>query len=214
MGIKHVLTEGQIDDLIIEHNAGRTPPPRNLIRAVEQAVLQSFDITSKWTKEHVQNYPEAAAECLNRLLGHEPPQFTASHKTPYTLPSHVMDDIRRYGNECVAYGKTNTTPLADEWKEAVDYELVMIESTADSFSSPKEAVKALIDFHVEVATDSRFKDRSSEEVKVLKLVVEEYNDLIRHMSDGGDFHEFYRDRFEERSEIINSVIEFLTLEDK
>lgn len=41
----------------------------------------------------------------------------------------------------------------DDWKRAVDDELVTIQSTADSFPNAKAAVKALIDWHVKVATD-------------------------------------------------------------
>ncbi|WP_186215905.1 hypothetical protein [Burkholderia gladioli] len=39
------------------------------------------------------------------------------------------------------------------WKEAVDAELVNMHSTADTYAGPKEAVKALIDWHVQVALD-------------------------------------------------------------
>lgn len=39
------------------------------------------------------------------------------------------------------------------WKGAVDHELVTFDSTADSFASPKEAIQALIDWHVSVAID-------------------------------------------------------------
>jgi hypothetical protein len=42
-----------------------------------------------------------------------------------------------------------------EWKEAVDRELVILESTADSYTSPREAVKAVIDWNVAVATDPK-----------------------------------------------------------
>lgn len=72
------------------------------------AIPNGFDTESRWTKEHVLNYPGAAAECLNRLLGHETPRFSSSHSTPYALPEHVMQDIRRYGNECVAFGRAST----------------------------------------------------------------------------------------------------------
>lgn len=44
----------------------------------------------------------------------------------------------------------------NEWKQAVDDELTSIDSTADSFPSAKEAVKALVDWHVSVATDPAF----------------------------------------------------------
>src|SRR5690606_1708219 len=46
------------------------------------------------------------------------PQFTASHKTPYFLPGHIMDDIRRYGNECVAFGKKQ--PSGQDREDAAD----------------------------------------------------------------------------------------------
>jgi hypothetical protein len=38
----------------------------------------------------------------------------------------------------------------NEWKQAIDHELTNIHLTADSFSSPKEAVKVLIDWYIEV----------------------------------------------------------------
>ncbi len=41
----------------------------------------------------------------------------------------------------------------DAWKLAVDHELVTIGSTADSFASPKDAIQALIDWHVAVSLD-------------------------------------------------------------
>jgi transglutaminase-like putative cysteine protease len=44
-------------------------------------------------------------------------------------------------------------PSADDWKEAMDAELVSMESTADSYATPREAVRALIDWNVAVATD-------------------------------------------------------------
>ncbi|MFY4709896.1 hypothetical protein [Burkholderia glumae] len=45
------------------------------------------------------------------------------------------------------------TAEKNEWKDAVDAELVTIQSTADIYAGPKEAVKALIDWHVQVALD-------------------------------------------------------------
>jgi len=42
---------------------------------------------------------------------------------------------------------------------------------------------------------SREYEEFLQEVQVLRSLSEEYNDLIHHMSTGGDFHEFYRDRF-------------------
>lgn len=40
------------------------------------------------------------------------------------------------------------------WKQAVDQELIAIQSTADSYATPAEAVRALIDWHVAVARDA------------------------------------------------------------
>lgn len=42
---------------------------------------------------------------------------------------------------------------ANVWKLAIDNELTQIQSTADSFDSPKKAIDALIDWHVKAATD-------------------------------------------------------------
>ena len=50
---------------------------------------------------------------------------------------------------------TEPTAKPGEWKQAIDDELVTIESTADSYPTAKEALKALIDWHVSVALDPR-----------------------------------------------------------
>lgn len=42
---------------------------------------------------------------------------------------------------------------ADEWKAAIDHELVMIGATVDTFDSPREAITELLDWHVQVALD-------------------------------------------------------------
>lgn len=42
---------------------------------------------------------------------------------------------------------------ADAWKDAVDHELTALHSTADSFTNPREAVRALIDWHISVERD-------------------------------------------------------------
>lgn len=42
---------------------------------------------------------------------------------------------------------------ADAWKAAVDHELTALHSTADSFANPREAVRALIDWHISVERD-------------------------------------------------------------
>jgi hypothetical protein len=44
-------------------------------------------------------------------------------------------------------------PASDQWKSAVDHELVTCGATADSFDTPARAVKELIDWHVRVALD-------------------------------------------------------------
>lgn len=51
------------------------------------------------------------------------------------------------------YGTNQPSQISDEWKQAIDHELVTLGSTADSYSSPKEAINALIEWHVSVATD-------------------------------------------------------------
>lgn len=51
----------------------------------------------------------------------------------------------------------------DEWKLAVDHELTNMQTTADSYPSAKEAVKALIEWHVAVATDPVFQQPAERE---------------------------------------------------
>jgi len=41
------------------------------------------------------------------------------------------------------------------WKQAIDQELSLIQSSTDSYDTPQAAIKALIDWHVETATDPR-----------------------------------------------------------
>lgn len=69
------------------------------------------------------------------------------------------------GMHLKALQRIDTTPPAptteptakprNDWKQAIDDELVTIESTADSYPSAKDALKALIDWHVSVALDPR-----------------------------------------------------------
>jgi len=66
----------------------------------------------------------------------------------------------------------------DDWKKAIDEALLGIDSTADSFAIPQEAIRALIDWHVSVALDPTVnggKRLISEAVlkKVMKLVLED-----------------------------------------
>jgi len=48
---------------------------------------------------------------------------------------------------------TQAAPAPNEWYEAVDQELIVCESTADSYATPREAVRALIDWHCMVQID-------------------------------------------------------------
>lgn len=48
---------------------------------------------------------------------------------------------------------TEPTAKPSDWKQAIDDELVTLESTADSYPTAKDALKALIDWHVSVALD-------------------------------------------------------------
>lgn len=50
---------------------------------------------------------------------------------------------------------TEPTAKPSDWKQAIDDELATVLSTADSYPTAKEAVKALIDWHVSVALDPR-----------------------------------------------------------
>ncbi|WP_208454054.1 VRR-NUC domain-containing protein [Burkholderia gladioli] len=67
-------------------------------------------------------------------------------------PVNVKNAIREALREAHA-AISPATPEKNEWKDAVDAELVTILSTADTYAGPKEAVKALIDWHVQVALD-------------------------------------------------------------
>ena len=67
------------------------------------------------------------------------------------------DELVRLADEIDAAG-AHAQPDGDEWKLAVDYELVTCGATADSFDTPARAVKELIDWHVHVALDPAVSD--------------------------------------------------------
>lgn len=76
----------------------------------------------------------------------------------HTHPPLSADLQQRYGTvpaDAPAVGQeAGLIPERDRaWKQAVDAELVTLGSTADSFASPREAVEALVKWHVEVALD-------------------------------------------------------------
>lgn len=52
--------------------------------------------------------------------------------------------------------------MSNPWKEAIDNQLVLMESTADSFDTPEAAINALLDWHVAVASDPRCNGRGNE----------------------------------------------------
>lgn len=47
----------------------------------------------------------------------------------------------------------NNNSFPGDWYRAVDHQLNLIESTANSYPSPEAAVDALIDWHIQVSTD-------------------------------------------------------------
>lgn len=99
------------------------------------------------------------------------------------MPAYVWHDIiraeldRAYDFYMDQIDRAASQPAEpDEWKLAVDHELTNMQYTADSYPSAKDAVKALIDWHVAVATDPVFQ-QPTEPVKVPKgyvLVAENY----------------------------------------
>jgi len=64
------------------------------------------------------------------------------------------DEIRIRMNAATPSPEAPAVDAVNEWKLAVDNELVTIGSTADTFESPRAALNALIDWHVAVALDS------------------------------------------------------------
>lgn len=71
---------------------------------------------------------------------------------PYDTPSYrsVGAVIQDYALAAI---KADRKQQDNEWKQAVDYELTTMLSTADSYDTPAEAVSALINWNVAVATD-------------------------------------------------------------
>ncbi len=60
----------------------------------------------------------------------------------------------------------SASPTTDPWKAAVDHELTAMHSTADSYPNPKAAVQALIQWHVDVATDPIFTNPAAKDSAV------------------------------------------------
>lgn len=69
----------------------------------------------------------------------------------------------------------------DAWKAAVDHELTAFNSTADSFANPREAVRALIDWHISVERDPAVSEMARDAAR--------YRLLRRKVRlAGGEFH--------------------------
>lgn len=69
--------------------------------------------------------------------------------------------LAKYGNPCASLmsnkpisGAQNAIHAPqDQWKAAIDHELTSLGYTADCFSSPQDALNAIISWHVSAATD-------------------------------------------------------------
>lgn len=73
----------------------------------------------------------------------------------YTFQKTIEDmraAVREVGKAAI---EADRQQRDNEWKLAVDRELVIIGSTADSYDGPAEAVSDIIDWHVAVATDPK-----------------------------------------------------------
>ncbi|WP_028449734.1 hypothetical protein [Chitinibacter tainanensis] len=58
----------------------------------------------------------------------------------------------------------------DAWRNAVDEQLVTIGATADSFSSPREAVSQLLDWHLQVERDPKVSDLAADAMRWRALI--------------------------------------------
>ena len=63
-------------------------------------------------------------------------------------------DCYKWHHEC-AKAEVERLRKRNPWKDAIDHELVQIESTADSYDDPAKALNDLIHWHVCVATDPK-----------------------------------------------------------
>lgn len=81
-----------------------------------------------------------------------PPEFRSGNSIPVeraTISRERMVEILKEAIEAIQYERN------DLWKQAIDHELVTFGSTADSYLSPKEAIEALIDWNISLATDPK-----------------------------------------------------------
>lgn len=66
----------------------------------------------------------------------------------------IMGNVRAGdAAEALRAALAEAEPNPNPWKQAIDDMLVAVESTADSFETPRKALDALIDWHVSVALD-------------------------------------------------------------
>lgn len=116
-------------------------------------------VSAFFTEQHLQEAQRAAIEADRQArgnadastIGGEPVAYKAYvQKVPDHCDRVVWRD--RYYHLPIE-GATQQT--SDEWKQAIDHELVSFGTTADSYSSPKEAINALIDWNVSLATDPK-----------------------------------------------------------
>jgi hypothetical protein len=76
----------------------------------------------------------------------DPCQCTFAQRTTgdgcrYCQPQEYIDRLHEWLDE------------AQEWEQAVDDELTQLQMTTDTFPDPRTAIKALLDWHVQVAVD-------------------------------------------------------------
>jgi hypothetical protein len=97
-----------------------------------------------------------SAAVLIRALKSDAPIGDAAQAQPKRRPYNASGSLGEYGifPECDAAPAAQAPATnADAWKAAVDHELTAFHSTADSFANPREAVRALIDWHISVERD-------------------------------------------------------------
>jgi hypothetical protein len=87
-----------------------------------------------WLRNERGNYQgKAVFDPLVLLSSPTPGFFTATYSPVYTAPQPQQ--------------------TSNDWKDAVDHELVIHGSTADSYASPEQAIQDLLDWHVSMAVD-------------------------------------------------------------
>lgn len=135
---KPVLSDDELDALVAEYNSNRTPPARNLLKAIEQAVqakLAKQNTPAAWLNEETSDVisSELKDDAPEMLKGYDVPLYKCpAPKNQVSLGSsnHIADMRKKV--------KENHIPDASKMVVPDGWQLVPVEPTDEMLVSGQE----------------------------------------------------------------------------